>query len=208
MSLPQRTPVALTRTPHGPLTPEDLEYILASYITLGTACRGRCTLADARKHIEGRRWPAGSYVLDDGTEMVPLDYFALLDEAGSEAKMASSFFERYARVMNAAGLAAHEATILAEWEAFLDGVYGVCLRSVTPETIFRKESLVVSAAALIAQPAPADATWRRDLRAQVEELNSLLRPFAPCDRARFGGSVSRDRIVKAAKERFPVVFPT
>jgi hypothetical protein len=64
-----------------------------------------------------------------------------------------------------------------EWEAYLSGEYAVCLRSVSPETIGRK-------AELIAQ-----------IDAAVAELDALLRPFAPYDRIRFGGPVSRDRYV-------------
>jgi hypothetical protein len=70
-----------------------------------------------------------------------------------------------------------EARAPGEWEAYLSGEYAVCLRSVSPETIRRK-------AELIAQ-----------IDAAAAELDALLRPFAPYDRIRFGGPVSRDRYV-------------
>jgi hypothetical protein len=70
-----------------------------------------------------------------------------------------------------------EARAPGEWEAYLSGEYAVCLHSVSPETIRRK-------AELIAQ-----------IDAAVAELDALLRPFAPYDRIRFGGPVSRDRYV-------------
>jgi hypothetical protein len=70
-----------------------------------------------------------------------------------------------------------EARAPGEWEAYISGEYAVCLREVSPETIRRK-------AELIAQ-----------IDAAVAELDALLRPFAPYDRIRFGGPVSRDRYV-------------
>jgi hypothetical protein len=76
-----------------------------------------------------------------------------------------------------------EARAPGEWEAYLSGEYAVCLRSVSPETIRRK-------AELIAQ-----------IEAAVDELDALLRPFAPYDRIRFGGPVSRDRYVTALRGR-------
>lgn len=41
------------------------------------------------------------------------------------------------------------------------------------------------------------------LHVAIDELDALLRPFAPSDRIRFGGPVSRDRYVTALRERFP-----
>jgi hypothetical protein len=190
---------------YGPLTADDVRYIRASYVTLAAACAGRCDVAEARARIRDRSWPAASYVLDEGTEMVPRDYFALIDGAG-DGGLRAAFVARYAVAMRASGALPDERHIEAEWEAFLGGVYGVCLKTVTPEAIFEKESLVRSAGALLAQPASGDPRWRGEIRAQVDRLDALLRDFAPCDRARFGGSVSRDRVVTAARSRYPDVF--
>jgi hypothetical protein len=76
-----------------------------------------------------------------------------------------------------------EARAPGEWDAYISGEYAVCLRSVSPETIRRK-------AELIAQ-----------IEAAVDELDALLRQFAPYDRIRFGGPVSRDRYVTALRGR-------
>jgi hypothetical protein len=38
---------------------------------------------------------------------------------------------------------------------------------------------------------------------QVEGLDALLRPFAPCDRIRFGRPTSRERCIDAPRARFP-----
>jgi hypothetical protein len=76
-----------------------------------------------------------------------------------------------------------EARAPGEWDAYLSGEYAVCLRTVSPETIRRK-------AELIAQ-----------IEAAAEELDAILRPFAPYDRIRFGGAVSRDRYVTPLRGR-------
>jgi hypothetical protein len=77
---------------------------------------------------------------------------------------------------------------------------------VTPENIARKSALVAEIDRLLAAPRPEDADWSSDLRASVDELDELERPFAPdYDRARWGPS-SRDRCITAARERYPEVF--
>ena len=93
-----------------------------------------------------------------------------------------------------------------EWTNYLGGMYAVCLREVTPETIFRKERLVRRLTEQLASPAPQDPAWRARLRADVDALDQLVRPFAPYDRVRFGGPVSRDRLITAAKARYPACF--
>jgi hypothetical protein len=72
-----------------------------------------------------------------------------------------------------------EARAPGEWDAYISGEYAVCLREVSPETIRRKAELIAR------------------IDAAVDELDALLRPFAPYDRIRFGGPVSRDRYVTA-----------
>jgi Family of unknown function (DUF6058) len=88
----------------------------------------------------------------------------------------------------------------------LSGDYGVCLKEQTPENIVRKEHLVTLIDRLLAEPRSNDPGWRTRLRASVDELDALERPFAPeSDRARWGPS-SRDRCITGARERFPDVF--
>jgi Family of unknown function (DUF6058) len=79
----------------------------------------------------------------------------------------------------------------------LSGEYVVCLRSVTPEAIVRKGELIDRIEALLARGEPS-----AELAAAVDELDALLRPFAPYDRIRFGGPESRDRYVTALRQRF------
>jgi hypothetical protein len=182
-------------------TPTDVEYIRENFVSLDELC-------GARGHSPDRVWaliaagrlPAASYVLEDGTEMVPAEYFELVDEAGGEAALRGLFARRY---LAATG---DDDEVGSEWEGYLSGAYGVCLKHVTPENIARKSTLVTEIEALLAAPEPEDGDWRASLRACVVELDELERPFAPhYDRARWGPS-SRDRCITAPRERYPEVF--
>jgi Family of unknown function (DUF6058) len=186
-------------------TAADLEYIREEFVPLAELCIARGeNLASVLAEIEAGRLPQPAYVLEDGTEMVSPDYFALADEAGGRDRLREVFVERYA-----AAAAAESAPLDGpdeEWRAYLSGDYGVCLRHISPETIARKSALVHEIDALLAEPAAADAFWRRRLRQAVDELDELERPFAPdYDRARWG-EVSRDRLITAARHDYPSVF--
>jgi len=140
-------------------------------------------------------------VLDDGAEMYPADYFRLVDDAGGPAKLRAHFAER----LRAAGGDDFES----DWQAYLAGIYGVCLRDLTPEAIARKARLVSSLCELLVLARPADPEWRERLRTEVDELAELEREFSPdYDRSeeRFGRKPTRDLIVAAARERYPDVF--
>ena len=150
--------------------------------------------------------PRPTYVLDGADERVPPDYFALCDEAGGVDALPASFAARYAAAARAAGLPAGPEVVAREWAGYLSGEYGACLRRVSPEAMVRKARLMAAVADAVASPRPDDADWRARLRADVDALDALLRPFAPYDRVRFGGPVSRDRLVTAPRRRFPEVF--
>jgi hypothetical protein len=183
-------------------TDADLAYIGANYMTLDELCAGRDeSPADARRLIEQRLLPCPSYVLEDGTEMYPHDYFRLADEAGGVHRLRRHFEER----LRAAG----DDDLEEQWEGYLSGIYAVCLREVSPETIARKTKLVKSLCELLVLAKPRDSEWRDRLRREVDELDELEREFAPdYDRneERFGCKPTRDLIVTAARERYPAVF--
>jgi hypothetical protein len=186
-------------------TAADLAYIRRDYLDLETACAQRgIAIDDARALIAARVLPRPAYVLEDGTEMVAPDYFALLDEAGAPDRVRAGFEERY----RAAG--GDPGTLDEEWDDYLSGVYAVCLKRVSPETIVRKTALVESLTALLERPRPDDVAWRHKLREQVAELDALEREFSPdYDRSdRFGQPPTRDRLIAAARERYPAAFPT
>ena len=156
------------------LTPEDVAYITANFVPL--------TDERVRAEIAAGRLPKPAYVLDDGTEMIAPDHLALAERAGGVGALREWF----------------EARAPGEWDDYLSGEYAVCLRAVSPEAIRRKGELIDGIAALLREEPPP----REPLRAAVDELDALLRPFAPCDRVRFGGPVSRDRYVTAVRARF------
>jgi hypothetical protein len=177
------------------MTPRDVVYVRANYLSLDEACAGRTeTPDDVRKLVAEKRLPQPSYVLPDGTEMVPADYFSLADAGRKD-------FAR--RFLDAGGKA---DALEEEWEGYLSGAYGVCLKHQSPESIVRKDQLVREIEQLQADPQPEDAGWRARLRGSVDELDQLERPFAPdFDCARWGPS-SRDRCITAPRERYPDVF--
>jgi hypothetical protein len=186
-------------------TPADLEYIREEFLPLTDLCAARGeSVESTRAAITSGRLPEPAYLLEDGTEMVSADYFALVDEAGGLDRVRELFLERYAAAAAAESAPLDEPE--EEWAAYLSGDYGVCLRRVSPETIVRKSALVLAIQALLAEPAEADSSWRERLRRAVDELDELERPFAPdYDRARWG-EVSRDRLITAARRDYPSVF--
>ena len=183
------------------LTRADVEYIQANFVPLAELCAAQGQSADrVRALIAAGSLPAASYVLEDGTEMVPAEYFELIDEAGGEGALRGLFARRY---VAAAG---DQDEVGSEWEGYLSGAYGVCLKHVTPENIARKSALVAEIEGLLAAPQPENADWQAGLRASVDELDELERPFAPhYDRARWGPS-SRDRCITASRELYSEVF--
>ena len=185
------------------LTEADVRYVRANYFTLEELCAERDeTLEEVRELIARGGLPAPSYVLDDGTEMFPADYFVLVDQAGGPDELRLEFEQRY----RAAG--GSPAELEEDWQGYMDGTYGICLRQVVPETMVRKTQLVDSLTALLDDPRPEDEAWRSQVRREVWELDALEREFSPdYDRSeRFPTPPSRDRLVAAARERFADVF--
>jgi hypothetical protein len=184
------------------LSDADIAYIRTNYRPLAEVCDEHGDqLAAVEELIRARRLSAPSYVLADGTGMVPADYFALVDEAGGVERLRDEFERRH---RDAGG---PPAELDADWEGYIDGIYAVCLRSVSPETIVRKEQLVVSVGLLLEHPQPDDACWQERLAREVEELDALEREFSPdYDRRRFGRPPTRDVLIVAARERYPNLF--
>jgi hypothetical protein len=149
--------------------------------------------------------PRPSYVLEDGTGFFPADYFRLVDEAGGSAKLREHVAARHRSAKQVARVA---DDLEQDWEAYLAGVYGVCLREVTPETIVRKTELVSSLCELLVLARPTRREWGRSLREQVDELDELEREFAPdydrgADQERLP---TRDLLITEARRRYPEVF--
>jgi hypothetical protein len=174
------------RLPDGAV--EDREYVLASFRRLDDGVRDL---------VERGVLPRATYVLPDGTPMVPGDHAALLEDAGGDPEaVAARFRERFI----AAG--GDPAAVDEEHAAWLSGEYGACLHTTSPEAIVVKEALMTAITALLADPQTRKDHWRAALRGAVDALDAIERPFARYDRARFGGPTSRDRLITRTHERF------
>jgi|GEM_PF-4753254 len=83
------------------------------------------------------------------------------------------------------GTAIHSETkIKEEWEHFLDGIYGICIKgSVTADSIVRKARAVEKVAALTDNgTAPTIRNSKRqELIAALREFDTIVSPFAPHD---------------------------
>ena len=168
---------------------DDIEYVRSSFRPMEEA---------VRPLVERGVLPQASYVLPDGTPMVPADHDLLLQDAGGDPDgVAARFRDRFI----AAGGDAE--AVDEEHAAWLSGEYGVCLRSATPEAIVAKSALMTAITALLARPAAEDEAWQAALRGAVDALDALERPFARYDRDRFGAPSSRDRLITATRERYP-----
>ncbi len=195
------TPIRCHRD-HGPLSPADLRYIKAHYLPLRELrpVAGLEEPALAELILTGKL-PQPAYVLPDGEPVFPRDFLALLESAGSVEGLRSHFGVRYEGLARELGLR-DEAAADREWLGYLTGEYGLCLWQVTPENVLLKERLVTSLTSALAAPFPDDPSWRAMLKAKVRQLDALVRPFAPCDRYRFGGPVSRDRVIDAPRQQY------
>jgi hypothetical protein len=182
-------------------TEADLAYFAANYLTLEELCADRPESPEnVQRLIDERRLPQPSYVLPDGTGMFPADYFRLIDEAGGADGLRDHFAARHR--------AANGKDLDQDWEMYLDGTWGVCLRDVIPETIVRKNTLVSSLCELLVLARPRYEDWRQALREQVDALDALEREFSPdYDRSdQLDRPPTRDLIIAAARERYPEVF--
>ena len=163
--------------------PDDVAYVQANFMRLDPAARRA-------------GYPGPSYVLEDGAWYVPRDYFEQEVDSGR-------FRERYVREAEALDLPEPLTGAKEAWEAFLTGIYGVCLREATPENIARKAAFIRDIEALCANPYPEQSQWNQALRTAVDGLDAIEREFSPVyDRVRFERPPTRDTYISAIRERF------
>ncbi|WP_055601491.1 DUF6058 family natural product biosynthesis protein [Streptomyces aureus] len=202
-----------------PMTGADDAYVTAQFVPLEALCASLGRDSDAaRRLMLGRLLPLPGYLRSDGAEMVPRDLFRLTEAAGGSERLHAWFTSHWE------DLARGEA----EWEAYLSGQY-VCLHTVTPTHIRRKDELTAEIALALATAAAATATatdgtadgipagptdgarpspeWCAALHARVDELDALEPAFTAYDRLRFGGPTSRDTCVDTPRALFPRVGP-
>jgi hypothetical protein len=177
-----------------PMTPDDDAYVDRHFVTLEELCLGREeTPDDIRAHMLAGRLPMPSYLRSDGTEMVPADLLHLAERAGGISRLPAWFQAQWADRCQAGD----------EWRAYLSGQY-VCLRSVRPDTIVRKDRLVAAIREALTDPKPESMPWRARLHILVDELESVELPFTGYDRLRFGGPTSRDTLIDSVRDRYPL----
>jgi len=175
------------------MTAEDDAYVSTWYVPLEELAAANGVDADEICRLMlANRLPLPSYIRSDGTQMVARDLLTLLHEAGGAERLPAWFASRWD--------SAEQAVI--EWDDYLSGRY-VCLRSVTPENMKRKNELVEAISSELATPAPASAEWLERLHELVDELEEVEPPFAPYDRLRFGGPVSRDTLIDDVRRQYP-----
>ncbi|MFB7369582.1 DUF6058 family natural product biosynthesis protein [Streptomyces sp. NPDC056222] len=176
-----------------PMTAADDAYVSSQFVALGELCasRGRDVDETRRQMLDGFL-PLPGYLSSDGTEMVPASLFELTEEAGGPDRLRSWFTAHWD----------DPAVAGAEWEAYLSGQY-VCLHTVTPGTIQRKDRLTAAIGDAELASDVGSPRWTAALHALVDELDRLEPAFTGYDRLRFGGPTSRDTCVDAIRARFP-----
>ncbi|TML40454.1 MAG: hypothetical protein E6G25_04525 [Actinobacteria bacterium] len=179
---------------HHPMTAEDDAYASEWFVPVEELAAVTSHGVDEIRRLQlANRLPLPSYIRRDGTQMVARDLLELADEAGGFDELPAWFARQWASPLDA----------VREWDAYLSGLY-VCLRSWRPENMRRKDQLVELISNQLERPEPDNDEWLAELHRFVEELDALEPPFAPYDRLRFGGPVSRDRLITAPRRRYPL----
>lgn len=163
-----------------PMSPADDAYAREHFVPAGE---------ESLRLMADGRVPQASYVLSNGTPMVPADHLAPLEWAGGVDHLHDWFVGHWD--------AADAALAEQEWGHYLSGRY-VCLRTVEPVTIRAKGRWTRQADdALEALRAdPADHLARGSLGEAASRLDELLRPMTAYDTLRFGGPSIRTRYVE------------
>lgn len=164
---------------------------------------------EAMEQMLAGRLPLSSYLLGDGTPMVPADHGVLAEVAGGLDRLRSWFVAFWPD---------DPATGEQEWGHYLSGQY-VCLRDVTPTRIKAKTERVAEAEAAVEllRRDPHDPIGRGLLGQAIDGvlgvpgLDAILLPMTAYDRLRFGGPTVREKWVDGPREAFltpvPPVWP-
>ena len=171
-----------------PMSPEDDAYVRAHFVEVPDPD------ATLDRMVAGEL-PLPSYLLADGTPMVPADYLDPIDWAGGLDRLRAWFVDHWP--------VDEQDVADEEWVAYLSGQY-VCLRSVTPLTIRRKAVLVeqVEAAVAALEQEPRDTNARGSLGEAISKLDALELPMTGYDRLRFAGPLSREVWIDEPRRRF------
>jgi hypothetical protein len=176
-----------------PMTPDDDVYVSEWFTPLEELAAQAGEAADElRRLVLSNRLPLPSYIRSDGAQMMAHDLLELPRRAGGVDRLPEYFAGQFEDPVKA----------VSEWDAYLAGHY-VCLRSVSPDNMKRKDALVEAIETQLTQQQPDSTGWLERLHELVDELDALEPPFAPYDRLRFGGPVSRDRLITDVREQYP-----
>jgi hypothetical protein len=187
--------------PHPTLVDGDLDYVCGGYLPLAEiARREQVEPEQLAGWVDAGHLPRPAYLLPDGTPVFPPDLLDLVRSAGSLEALPHHFARRTELAARMLGYSAN--TRESDWEDYLSGEYGICLRQVTPETMVLKELLVERIGRALDEPRPEDLRWRRTLALDIEGLDALVRPFARVDRVRFGRQTSRERLIETPRRRW------
>jgi hypothetical protein len=185
----------------------DERYIRTQFVELDELAMSRDGGTQAvRKLMADGRLPQPAYRLDDGTDMVAADFFAPLDAAGGVEALPEWFRSRYLSATHRLGLPDGPAEADEQWNEYLSGGYGVCLKQATPESIAEKALYITTIERLLVSPRPDDADWADRLRTAVDALAAIERPGAPLDPPRWGGPMSPQWYGAYLRAYFPQAF--
>jgi hypothetical protein len=207
------------------ISAEDDRYIRRHFVTLERlVARTRVSRATLLQWRSQGLFPRPTYVTEDGERWYPRAYVPLVRRAISlKTDLKVLFREEYRRALEqlrylspadfyaelAKSMPVHgqpEDTIEREWQAFLTGEYGPCLRTAWFPCILRKGKLLRTIEELVAVPHVDAPGWRRRLRQSVDSLDRLEMPLTAWDQVRRGEPVSRDTHSRSIRQRFPEVF--
>jgi RimJ/RimL family protein N-acetyltransferase len=163
-----------------PMTEADDAYVREHFVP---------ATSDAMAAMVEGRLPLPSYVLADGTPMVPKTHAKILEDGGDDPH---AWWLTW-------WPANDQAAAEDEWRAFLSGQY-VCLQEPGPGSVRRKNKWAAQLddALAILGERPGDHIGRGMLGEAVERLESFMLPQTPYDELRFGSSEGTwRRLVKA-----------
>ena len=180
-----------------PMTPTDDDYVRHHFVPVSSD--------ETLLLMLGGLAPLPSYVLSDGTPMVPETHGGLARVAGGLDRLHDWFLAFWPD---------DPATGEAEWEAYLSGRH-VWLREVTPVRIRQQAERVAQAkeAVEILRRRPHDPLGRGMLGEAIDGvlgvtgLDALLLPMTNYDRARFGGPSVRETWVDRPRREFLTPAP-
>lgn len=179
-----------------PMTAEDDAYAREHFVPAAP---------EAMQLMLDGRLPLPSYVLSDGTPMVPAAHGALAEVAGGVDRLPDWFVAFWAE---------DRASGAQEWVQYLSGQH-VTLREVNPVRIKQQAERIAEAAAAVdlLRHDPHDPIGRGMLGEAIDGviavpgLDALLLPMTAYDRLRFGGPTPRETWIDAPRAEFLTPVP-